>query len=607
MPDPGVVLRRYPFQLSGGQQQRVVIAMALAGDPRLLVLDEPTTGLDATVEAEVLDLIAELRERIDAAILLISHNLGLVARMCQRVGVMYAGLLVEDGPARDLFTDPRHPYTMGLLRCVPRFGARKDQSTLVPIPGFLPRLGAPLPGCVFAPRCELVQPECRQREPDLFPWPQPAARSSRRRVGRRATARALLLLRPGARHDGGGCGTGGDGRRGARRRRPHSRRRPHFQDLQGRPTARRSRRRRDDRGRRGRDPRPGRRVGQRQDDPGQLRDRSADGRRRRPAFRRRRAARQRGQAQLRDAARHPDGLSEPRRDPQPRQDGGRHPFTCRRPSRRPLGRGAAPACRRARPARARRGPASRGQADRAVGRPEAAHRHRPRVCRQAGARRVRRAGLGTRCLGPGQHPQPARRAAGHRRGVLHLHLARPGRRALPVRPHRRHVPRQAHGGRQRRRGLHGAPPPLHRGAAVGHPHARLRQPCRAHPSGRRGAQPERPAQRLSLSHPLPPVSGRHSAPSRRRPGARSRRATRTCATSNRPSCASCSSRSSAASRRGSLRRPAPPESAWRPGHRSPSVIAPLDSSRRAAPPWRWPRRGSPWRTARSPGTARAGR
>jgi len=171
MPDPGGALRRYPFQLSGGQQQRVVIAMALSGDPRLLVLDEPTTGLDATVEAEVLDLIDDLRTRIDAAILLISHNLGMVARMCERVGVMYAGRIVEEGPARDLFTDPRHPYTMGLLRCVPRFGARKDTSTLVPIPGFLPRLGAPLPGCVFAPRCELVQPECREREPDLFPWP----------------------------------------------------------------------------------------------------------------------------------------------------------------------------------------------------------------------------------------------------------------------------------------------------------------------------------------------------------------------------------------------------------------------------------------------------
>jgi len=171
MPDPAGALRRYPFQLSGGQQQRVVIAMALSGDPRLLVLDEPTTGLDATVEAEVLDLIDDLRTRIDAAILLISHNLGMVARMCERVGVMYAGRIVEEGPARDLFTDPRHPYTMGLLRCVPRFGARKDTSTLVPIPGFLPRLGAPLPGCVFAARCELVQPECRGREPDLFPWP----------------------------------------------------------------------------------------------------------------------------------------------------------------------------------------------------------------------------------------------------------------------------------------------------------------------------------------------------------------------------------------------------------------------------------------------------
>ena len=173
MPDPAGALRRYPFQLSGGQQQRVVIAMALSGDPRLLVLDEPTTGLDATVEAEVLDLIDDLRTRIDAAILLISHNLGMVARMCERVGVMYAGRIVEQGPARDLFTDPRHPYTMGLLRCVPRFGARKDSSTLVPIPGFLPRLGADLAGCVFAPRCELVRPECRGREPDLFPWPGP--------------------------------------------------------------------------------------------------------------------------------------------------------------------------------------------------------------------------------------------------------------------------------------------------------------------------------------------------------------------------------------------------------------------------------------------------
>ena len=130
LPDPDATMRRYPFELSGGQQQRVVIAMALAADPHLLVLDEPTTGLDATVEAEILDLIEELRGRIHAAILLITHNLGLVARLCERVGVLYAGRLVEEGPAREVFTDPRHPYTMGLLRCVPRFGMNKTDAAL---------------------------------------------------------------------------------------------------------------------------------------------------------------------------------------------------------------------------------------------------------------------------------------------------------------------------------------------------------------------------------------------------------------------------------------------------------------------------------------------
>jgi peptide/nickel transport system ATP-binding protein len=171
MPDPESTLRRYPFELSGGQQQRVVIAMALAGDPKLLVLDEPTTGLDATVEAEILDLIAELRGRINAAILLISHNLGLVARLCEQVGVLYAGRMVEQGPAQQIFSDPRHPYTMGLLSCVPRFGMRKDLVSLRPIPGTLPALGTLMPGCVYASRCALAQPVCTQREPDLYGWP----------------------------------------------------------------------------------------------------------------------------------------------------------------------------------------------------------------------------------------------------------------------------------------------------------------------------------------------------------------------------------------------------------------------------------------------------
>ena len=171
LPDPDATMRRYPFELSGGQQQRVVIAMALAVNPHLLVLDEPTTGLDATVEAEILDLIEELRGRINAAILLITHNLGLVARLCERVGVLYAGRLVEEGPAREVFTDPRHPYTMGLLRCVPRFGMNKSDAALQTIPGTLPALGEPLEGCVYSARCPMAKPVCTRREPDLYAWP----------------------------------------------------------------------------------------------------------------------------------------------------------------------------------------------------------------------------------------------------------------------------------------------------------------------------------------------------------------------------------------------------------------------------------------------------
>ncbi len=174
IPDPDATLRRYPFELSGGQQQRVVIAMALSVNPQLLILDEPTTGLDATVEAEILDLIAELQGRINAAILLITHNLGLVRRLCSRVGVLYAGRLVEEGPARDVFTDPRHPYTMGLMRCVPRFGMNKTDAALQTIPGTLPALGEPLEGCVYSARCPMAKPVCRRREPDLYAWPSDA-------------------------------------------------------------------------------------------------------------------------------------------------------------------------------------------------------------------------------------------------------------------------------------------------------------------------------------------------------------------------------------------------------------------------------------------------
>ena len=160
-------MRRYPHQLSGGMQQRVVIAMALAKDPSLLILDEPTTGLDATVEAEVLDLVAAA-QRVRHAVLFISHNLGVIAKMCDRVGVLYAGALVEEGPSQQVLHDPRHPYTVGLLRCIPRAGARKDQGRLDTIPGFLPQLGAELPGCVFADRCALAQDICVTDKPPLY-------------------------------------------------------------------------------------------------------------------------------------------------------------------------------------------------------------------------------------------------------------------------------------------------------------------------------------------------------------------------------------------------------------------------------------------------------
>jgi peptide/nickel transport system ATP-binding protein len=159
---------RYPHQLSGGMAQRVVIAMALAAEPALLILDEPTTALDATVEAEVLDLVSALRAEFDTSVLFISHNLAVIAKMCDRVGVLYAGELVEEGPAREVFDNPRHPYTVGLLRCIPRRGQRKDHGRLDTIPGFLPPAGHSLTGCVFAPRCLLAEDRCREAPPPSF-------------------------------------------------------------------------------------------------------------------------------------------------------------------------------------------------------------------------------------------------------------------------------------------------------------------------------------------------------------------------------------------------------------------------------------------------------
>jgi len=165
--DPQRVFERYPHQLSGGMQQRVVIAIALASDPKLLVLDEPTTGLDATVEASVLDLVRSLQAETNAAVLLIAHNLGVIRTLCDRVGVMYAGKIVEEGDAATVFESPQHPYTLGLLRSLPRHGIRKSQRALSTIPGNLPQIGTNLPTCVFVDRCQLATDLCRTVEPPV--------------------------------------------------------------------------------------------------------------------------------------------------------------------------------------------------------------------------------------------------------------------------------------------------------------------------------------------------------------------------------------------------------------------------------------------------------
>jgi peptide/nickel transport system ATP-binding protein len=162
---PERVMDSYPHQLSGGMQQRVVIAMALASNPALLILDEPTTGLDATVEAEVLDLVAQLRKELGTAVLFISHNLAVIGRMCERVGVLYAGKLVEEGATQDVFARPRHPYTVGLLRCLPTSGRSKTLERLDTIAGQLPAPGSVTQGCVYAERCRLADERCRREAP----------------------------------------------------------------------------------------------------------------------------------------------------------------------------------------------------------------------------------------------------------------------------------------------------------------------------------------------------------------------------------------------------------------------------------------------------------
>ena len=165
IPAPESRIRNYPFEMSGGMQQRVMIAMALASEPKLLVADEPTTALDVTIQAQILDLLRDLKQRLGMAILLITHNLGIVGDMADRVAVMYAGQIVELAPARDLLKKPFHPYTKALMNSVPKLQGEADR--LSAIPGNVPRIGNFPKGCRFYPRCPSAKPECADKMPEL--------------------------------------------------------------------------------------------------------------------------------------------------------------------------------------------------------------------------------------------------------------------------------------------------------------------------------------------------------------------------------------------------------------------------------------------------------
>ena len=168
IPNPQRRIHDYPHQFSGGMRQRVMIAMALACNPQLLIADEPTTALDVTIQAQILDLLGELQSRLGMAIMLITHAMGVVAESTQRVVVMYAGKVVEEAPVRELFASPRHPYTQGLIRSIPRIDlAATRKVRLEAIAGTVPRLVNPAPGCRFAPRCKFAHAACLGETPLL--------------------------------------------------------------------------------------------------------------------------------------------------------------------------------------------------------------------------------------------------------------------------------------------------------------------------------------------------------------------------------------------------------------------------------------------------------
>jgi oligopeptide/dipeptide ABC transporter ATP-binding protein len=163
IPSPEMRMREYPHQMSGGMRQRVVGAIAMAGGPKLIIADEPTTNLDVTIQAQYLEVLKDIQQKSGVALIFVTHNLGIVAKMCDRMAVMYAGKIVEYGAVRDLFRDAKHPYTQALLGSMPKLGSKEP---LFAIPGQPPNLAQLPPGCAFQPRCAHAMPQCATQEPD---------------------------------------------------------------------------------------------------------------------------------------------------------------------------------------------------------------------------------------------------------------------------------------------------------------------------------------------------------------------------------------------------------------------------------------------------------
>jgi len=166
IPSPEKRIDQYPHEFSGGMRQRAMIAMALSCEPKLLIADEPTTALDVTIQAQILELMKDLKNKLDTSIILITHDLGVVADVCARIIVMYGGIILEEGRSEDIFYNPKHPYTLGLLKSIPKLADKEDKERLIPIPGSPPDLLKPPKGCPFAARCEYAMKICIDKMPE---------------------------------------------------------------------------------------------------------------------------------------------------------------------------------------------------------------------------------------------------------------------------------------------------------------------------------------------------------------------------------------------------------------------------------------------------------